>query len=168
MSLLCKNYQTKREITTEHEFYELFYNNIHIKNHPDKDIFLPATKLADWCYTSMFSGCSSLTQAPQLPATNLEESCYSFMFRNCYSLTKAPVLPAKTLTQNCYENMFDYCSSLNEVTCLATNISAGDCTTNWLGEVASSGTFKKASGINWPRGADGIPGNWNIIQLDYN
>ena len=28
------------------------------------------------CYSSMFYGCSSLTQAPELPATTLAYSCY--------------------------------------------------------------------------------------------
>ena len=36
--------------------------------------------LADNCYYSMFSGCSSLTQAPALPATTLAYGCYYRMF----------------------------------------------------------------------------------------
>jgi len=38
--------------------------------------FLPATGLARYCYYAMFSGCTSLTTAPDLPATTLAESCY--------------------------------------------------------------------------------------------
>jgi hypothetical protein len=33
-------------------------------------------KLAKSCYKSMFSGCTSLTTAPELSATELAESCY--------------------------------------------------------------------------------------------
>ena len=44
---------------------------------------LPATTLADGCYSGMFSGCTSLTQAPSLPATTLADSCYAEMFRGC-------------------------------------------------------------------------------------
>ena len=67
---------------------------------------LPATTLASSCYGSMFYGCSSLTQAPELPATTLASICYSNMFRGCTSLTKAPALPATTLANNCYYYMF--------------------------------------------------------------
>ena len=73
---------------------------------------LPATTLANNCYNSMFQGCTSLTTAPELPATTLAESCYSSMLRGCTSLTKAPELPATTLADGCYINMFYGCTSL--------------------------------------------------------
>ena len=60
----------------------------------------------------MFSGCTSLTQAPELPATTLASSCYSQMFYNCTSLTQAPELPATTLASSCYSYMFKDCTSL--------------------------------------------------------
>ena len=62
----------------------------------------------------MFAKCTSLTQAPELPATTLANSCYSDMFVRCSSLTQAPVLPATTLADNCYSNMFYICSSLTQ------------------------------------------------------
>ena len=34
-------------------------------------------------YNSMFSGCTSLVNAPELPATTLSESCYNSMFYGC-------------------------------------------------------------------------------------
>ena len=73
---------------------------------------LPATTLADNCYYQMFYGCSSLTTAPSLPATTLNRSCYSFMFYRCTSLTTAPELPATTLAQACYYDMFNECTNL--------------------------------------------------------
>ena len=56
----------------------------------------------NYCYRKMFSGCKSLTQAPELPATTLASDCYSGMFYSCTSLTQAPELPATTLTDDCY------------------------------------------------------------------
>jgi hypothetical protein len=152
---------------------------------------LPATTLAIYCYTSMFRDCSSLTAAPELPAQELKNSCYGNMFYNCSSLvtaptvlgttleaaccqsmftncillSKAPMLPATTLVTNCYQNMFLNCSSLNEITVLATDISATNCTTNWMKNVASNGTFHKASGMNdWPSGISGIPSGWTVFE----
>jgi len=75
---------------------------------------LPATTLASCCYEFMFSGCTSLTQAPALPATTLAESCYDGMFSGCTSLSQAPELPATTLAPTCYCEMFSGCTSLTQ------------------------------------------------------
>jgi hypothetical protein len=72
---------------------------------------LPATTLASSCYYYMFSGCTSLTTAPSLPATTLASSCYYYMFSGCTSLTSAPKLPATTLTNYCYQGMFYGCTA---------------------------------------------------------
>lgn len=125
---------------------------------------LLATTLANQCYYSMFAECTSLTTAPSiLPATTLVNYCYTNMFIHCTSLTTAPELPATTLANYCYGGMFSLCTSLNYVKCLATDISATDCTKDWLYGVSSNGIFTKASGMNdWSRGVNGIPNNWTI------
>ena len=66
----------------------------------------------DYCFNALFTGCTSLTKAPELPATTLASRCYRFMFYGCTSLTKAPKLPATTLASGCYEDMFYGCTSL--------------------------------------------------------
>ena len=73
---------------------------------------LPATTLTTYCYESMFFGCTSLTQAPALPATTLAPYCYCQMFHSCTGLTQAPALPATTLAFSCYFAMFRSCTSL--------------------------------------------------------
>ena len=73
---------------------------------------LPATKLTDGCYYQMFTGCTSLKTAPELPAVELSEYCYSYMFFGCSALTTAPKLFAKGLAYSCYHRMFSYCASL--------------------------------------------------------
>ena len=80
---------------------------------------LPATKLADYCYTIMFGGCTSLKKAPELPAKTLAYSCYNCMFYGCTSLEKAPELKATTLENQCYDRMFQDCTKLSTVTMLA-------------------------------------------------
>ncbi|MBO4655847.1 MAG: leucine-rich repeat protein [Bacteroidales bacterium] len=124
---------------------------------------LPATTLANGCYRSMFEGCTSLTVAPALPATTLTESCYNTMFDGCTSLTTAPALPAKTTAQYCYSYMFRNCLNLNSVTCYATPNSAN--TNYWLYNVASTGTFYKASTASWSSGESGIPTGWTVIPV---
>ena len=135
----------------------MFFNCNHLTTAPE----LPATTLAERCYSTMFSSCTRLTTAPILPATTLAKECYYEMFYWCTSLTTAPDLPATTLDDNCYYGMFYGCTNLNSITCLATDISASSCTTNWLKNVAASGTFYKASSMeSWTTGANGIPSGW--------
>ena len=143
----------------QHCYRQMFYLCTSLATAP----VLPATTLASLCYDGMFRGCTSLTTAPELPATTLEYYCYSGMFWNCTSLTTAPILPATTLNIMCYQGMFRGCTKLNYIKCLATDISASDCTKNWVNGVSSTGTFVKAAGIeSWPTGNDGIPNNWAI------
>ena len=124
---------------------------------------LPATTLANSCYSTMFSSCRSLTTAPKLPATTLTNGCYTGMFNECISLTTAPELPATTLTDSCYNRMFSDCTSLTYIKCLATNISAINCTFNWVFNVASSGTFvKDANMSSWTTDSFGIPSDWTV------
>jgi len=125
---------------------------------------LPATTLATSCYSWMFQACTSLTTPPQLPATTLAEKCYVGMFYDCTSLATAPQLLAETLVSYCYNVMFKGCTSLNSITCLATDINLfNNCTSGWLSNVASSGTFTKAASMtSWPSGDSGIPDGWTV------
>ncbi|MEE3434692.1 MAG: leucine-rich repeat protein [Treponema sp.] len=145
-------------------YHGMFYGCTSLTAAPE----LKATTLARVCYGGMFSGCASLATAPSLPATKLAENCYSDMFSDCANLTAAPELKATTLANYCYQYMFSGCTSLASVTCLATNISASSCTTNWLKDVAASGTFTKADGMTgWTTGASGIPNGWTVRDFSY-
>lgn len=125
---------------------------------------LPATTLASNCYYYMFEQCVRLVEAPELPAYKLAKSCYSGMFFQC-GLVKAPELPASTLVEKCYYGMFWGCKKLENVKCLATDISAEDCTKNWLTDVSATGTFEKAAGFTgWTTGSDGIPSGWTVTE----
>lgn len=77
-----------------------------------KNLSLPAQSVGGQTYRAMFSGCTSLVEAPELPATTIGNYCYMEMFRGCTSLTTAPELPATTLGEACYQSMFKGCTSL--------------------------------------------------------
>lgn len=101
-----------------------------------------------------------------LPEATLSSNCYYAMFQDCRYLTTAPVLPVTTLKNGCYESMFKGCTNLNSITCLATDISAVDCTLNWVNGVASSGTFyKDACMDDWTTGSSGIPSGWTVVDV---
>ena len=130
---------------------------------------LPAITLAKYCYLGIFRDCDGLTTAPELPATTLAEHCYNQMFRGCTGLTVAPELPATTLTARCYHQMFWDCKKLDHITMLATDISAPTCLDEWVGGVASTGTFTKAASLEQgtesgqiPTGTYGIPEGWTV------
>ena len=91
---------------------------------------LPATNLANDCYSNMFYGCTNLTTAPALSATTLANDCYSSMFADCASLTTASALPATTLADYCYSNMFAGCTSLTTAPELPATTLADNCCSN--------------------------------------
>ena len=96
-----------------------------------------------------------------LPATTLTKYCYRYMFMHSM-FDKAPILPATTLKDYCYANMFSGCTHLNYIKCLANDISATNCTSDWLYDVSATGTFIKDVNTTWPSSDDGIPSNWTI------
>ena len=116
-----KNYSTVE--TKNARFCNLFEGCSVLTSAPE----LPATTLADDCYSGMFSGCISLTSAPKLPATTLAVGCYSNMFNGCTSLTSAPTLPATTLANYCYIGMFISCTSLTSAPTLSATTLADYC-----------------------------------------
>lgn len=133
---------------------------------------LPATTLAMDCYQHMFNGCTSLTVAPPtLPALTVPSGssssygCYQRMFSGCTSLTSSPIISATTIGEKGMSEMFRGCTNLSNITCLATDISATNCTENWVTNVAASGTFTKAASMSsWTTGANGIPANWTVVD----
>ena len=140
-------------------YYEMFSSCKALTTAPT----LLSTTLADYCYYGMFRYCNSLTVAPELPATTLTTGCYNNMFSSCSSLTTAPELPATTLANKCYNYMFGNCSKLNSITVHAGDISASDCTNNWLSGVASSGTFNNMGFAPFETGVSGVPTGWTEI-----
>ena len=109
----------------------------------------------------MFSGCTSLTSAPELPATTLVIGCYEHMFSGCTSLTIAPELPATTLENFCYQSMFSGCTNLSYVKALFTTTPSSPYTQDWLRGVAETGTFVKSADATWDVvGSNGVPEGW--------
>ena len=116
--------------------------------------------------SSLFTGCTSLTTAPELPATTLGVNCYSSMFYGCTSLTTAPELPATTLGNWCYSRMFQGCTSLNYVKAMFTAQDAATHTQYWLNNVSATGTFVKNPEALWSE-SDIIPSGWIVEPFDY-
>lgn len=165
MSLIdSTGFTSATTLSVAYALNSLFRNCTGLKS--AENLVLPATTLTDGCYYMMFTNCRSLTTAPSiLPATTLTNYSYYQMFSGCASLTTAPELPASTLKTNCYYQMFYSCSSLNYIKCLATDISASNCTSNWVSDVAASGIFVKAASMTgWTNGAKGIPWFWTVID----
>ena len=184
MSLIDDGAGITTTIPNERCFAELFRNTTIIRAPK-----LPATTLTRYCYLNMFRSCTSLTVAPHLPAKTLAPNCYQSMFNGCTQLagvslpatTLAPacynqtfsgctsltniILPATSLVDSCYNQMFLNCSKLSTIICNATDISTSSALNNWTDGVASSGTFRKAAGVEWPTGTSGIPSSWKVVEF---
>ena len=141
-------------------YYYMFYGCTGLTSAPE----LPATTLAPYCYLYMFSGCTGLTSAPELPATKLASLCYYYMFSGCTGLTSAPELPATTLAPYCYHSMFQGCTHLALIKVHFT--AWGDQTSNWVSNVASTGTFYKPSALPDEYEVNRIPTGWTVVNID--
>ena len=112
----------------------------------------------------MFSGCTSLTTAPELPATTLAAHCYESTFSGCTSLTTAPELPATTLAAYCYQSTFSGCTSLTTVSVSFISWDEeNSATSNWLDDVAATGTFTCPAALDTTtRDGSHVPEGWTV------
>ena len=174
-------------------FNYLFYNSGGTKIISARNLQLPATTLADYCYSHMFDRCRLITAPRILPATMLANRCYNSMFMRCDSLVTPPALPAFDPDSNslrAYERMFYGCTALTEApelpTILTTNKSEymemfrdcrliseirclvsnpGNGYSQWVDGVAATGTFYRKAGVSWPTGVSGIPEGWTVVEV---
>ena len=69
----------------------------------------------------MFTECTSLTSAPELPATTLAEGCYSSMFAECTKLSTVTMLaPSAQILGNsncCYDWLYNAGTDTNIKSC---------------------------------------------------
>ena len=72
------------------------------------------------------------------------------------------------MTTSCYQSLFYGCSKLNNITVYANNISATNCTTDWLSGVASSGIFNNYGSATYTvNSPSGIPTGWAENKNEY-
>lgn len=136
------------------------YGNIMSLGYPD-DFSVNSLIPESSYFSSMFRGSTGLVDASNLILpTGVTNFCYQEMFSSCSNLVKAPELPAETLSIFCYFAMFYGCTSLIYIKCLATDISATNCTLNWVSGITTDGVFVQASATGWIYGVSGIPETW--------
>lgn len=123
--ILGDNFEGVTTLPGTYAFYKLFSENGNLVS--AKNLSLCATTITSSCYTHMFSGCTSLTTAPELPATTLDSYCYAGMFKQCSYLTNVPNLPAMDLATSCYSSMFYGCTELTTAPELPATTLARDC-----------------------------------------
>jgi hypothetical protein len=120
-----------------------------------------------YAYNYMFFFNSNLIDASglNLTSTSTAESCYQRMFTSCTSLTTAPEIFATTLKYNSFYYMFFNCTSLNYVKHHITEWNIFN-TTDWLHNVASSGTVECPANSTIPSNDDdGIPSGWTRVDF---
>lgn len=131
--------------------------------------YLPTSKvIPSTCYANMFNNCSRLIDVSNiyLSADEIGKEACIQMFYYCDSLENAPLIDIATLSDGCYKNMFKGCSNLNYIECMATDISATDCTYNWVQGVSATGTFVKSANMSgWTTGVNGIPEGWTVEDV---
>lgn len=115
-------------------FEKLFYNNTELMRAPRHSL----NTLAEYCYSSMYEGCSKLQHWPYLPVTTLFTGCYERMFYGCSKLTTAAnnanSLPASIIPPFAYKQMFSNCFLLKKISVRSiSQLSEGSCESMFAG-----------------------------------
>ena len=89
----------------------------------------------------MFGGCTGLSTAPELPATTLANDCYSYMFSNCSSLNYIKAMftttPSTTYTKNWVSGVAASGTFVKNASATWTNVGIYAVPTGWTIETAS-------------------------------
>jgi hypothetical protein len=153
---------TIRDISASGNSISFVYGNIMSLLYGDN--FINQTSLSgyDYAFAHLFEN-NMIYDAKNLilPNDTTRGCYYSMFFYNPY-LVYAPILNAQVLNVWSYRSMFYGCQNLDYIKCLANDISASACTTDWLNNVSSTGTFVKDANTTWPTGSSGIPANWTV------
>ncbi len=88
--------------------------------------------------------------------------CFYKLFSGCTSLTQAPELPATTLTEKCYGEMFLGCTSLSEIQVSFSDWGSDSGTGSWVKDVAPTGTFICLYTLPLRYGESWIPKDWAV------
>ncbi|MDE6647576.1 MAG: leucine-rich repeat protein [Prevotella sp.] len=123
------NYHTNKTITQPNALSYLLNGYVIWDNEKQENIYytvshdkhklvLPATKLAEGCYSGMLAN-TGITEVPELPATELPNNCYQSMFAYCGNLTVAPEIVATKVGDYSCAYMFEYCENLTTAQKLA-------------------------------------------------
>ena len=150
---------------TNNCYYKMFKDCVRLED--ALDYGLPASTAASECYYSMFEGCTNLNAGPSMyNLRTLAYGCCAYMYCGCTSMYGLnDFLRPLTLVERCYNHMFYGCSSMDGLTCLATDISATECTNQWVEGVAASGYFYKNPNMSsWTTGVSGIPSGWEVFN----
>lgn len=111
----------------------------------------------------MFEGCAALEYAPEFQTNSVGYNAMEYMFSGCHSLKKTPVIYVPAGAEGCYNSMFSGNSSLTYI--INTNADyAYNRYVNWVYDVAPSGVFVKKASVEWPRGANGAPEGWIVVN----
>ena len=118
-------------------------------------------------FSQMFMSCKYLVKVPQLPATTLAEDCYSCMFRGCTSLVETPAgwyLPAQTIALLSCDGMFQGCSELQKMAVAYSGTISADDWMDFLGGVSSTGTFYYSKNQTRENIQSIVPSGWTLVQ----
>lgn len=138
MSLIDASMQSKT--VGAYAFYRLFTASYAVDA---SELVLPATTLANDCYSYMFYNCYYLSAAPAvLPALSAASQSYQSMFESC-KFTTAPLLCTTNISNNCNRWMFNHIRSLSS---LSVNFTSWNNST-WVENITGFGEFHCPSAL---------------------
>ena len=113
----------------------------------------------------MFSNCEKLTTAPELPATTLAEGCYTYMFACCKKLSSVTCKATDLSAPGCLADWLNGAGTDESVTTKTIYISSAY--SAYIADMNSSlevttDDAQINTNVPWKKGNHGIPAGWTI------
>lgn len=126
----------------------------------------PATAtMSAWCFRRLFYNFANLLTAPDMPATTGANYCY---YATLYGtgITESPEIMLEVVNTSACRSFMSNCSNLSLVKVHFTNVSASYAISNWLLDVADSGTLYCPQSLVLTNGSNGLPNGWTRQDLE--
>lgn len=126
-------------------------------------LILGGTTASQYCYATMFSGCTNLTRSPKIMLTTLAGYCCNYMYSNCSNLITIPKLYSLEVTPaSCYDHMFNNCVKIKlSVT------QDGEYVNKYKIPITGTGTYSSGSMNSMFHGTSGRTTNIQINETYY-
>lgn len=119
--------------------------------------------VGDNAFLSMFKSCTSLERVPNIAFNKIGSNGLAYMYQDCPSLVYSGLIQCADAANKAYNNLFNACSNMRYIIATDSSYNA-EAYVGWTTGLPDSGVFIKSPTATWPRGVNGIPEGWVIVD----
>lgn len=114
-------------------------------------------------FLTMFKNCTSLERVVNVTFNTIGINGLAYIYQGCTSLVYSGSIKCANAASGAYNNLFNGCSNMRYI--IATDLSYNaEAYVEWTTGLPDSGVFVKNTSVDWPRGINGIPEGWIVVN----